>query len=256
MIHHKPLKISIVTISFNQVNYLKDCIESVVSQKYENFEYIIVDPGSTDGSRELIESYSDKVSNIIFEPDTGAADGLNKGFRLATGDIYYFLNSDDMILPDALKKVSLFFQLNADIDVLVGNGYRLEKNKKTLIKSDDWNLDYFKYGANCIFQQSTFFRATSYINAKGFNVNNSTCWDGELWVDIALSGAKFKLINECFGLFRIHPDSISGSNRLYKKYKKDQLRISSKINKTNENKYLWDIKSLFFRTYRKLSKNL
>lgn len=255
MKYQKPLKISIVTISYNQIYYLKDCIESVIFQDYENIEYIIVDPGSTDRSRELIESYSNKISKIIFEPDVGAADGLNKGFKYATGDIYYFLNSDDMLLPGALKKVAQFFQLNSDIDVLVAHGYRLENNKRISIKSDHWNLCYFAYGANCIFQQATFFRASSYINVKGFNTKNVTSWDGELWLDMALSGAKFGLINEHFGVFRIHPDSISGSNRLYKKYKKDQLRIASKVNNTYENRFVWNIKSLFYRIRRKLSIN-
>ena len=86
------MKISVVTISYNQAGYLKQCIDSVLNQDYPDIEYIIVDPGSTDGSREIIESYGDRVIKI-FEPDTGPANGLNKGFHRATGDIFYFIKA-------------------------------------------------------------------------------------------------------------------------------------------------------------------
>jgi glycosyltransferase involved in cell wall biosynthesis len=78
-------KISIVTISYNQAGFIAECIESVLAQDYHNFEYIIVDPGSTDGSREIIARYSDRISLIVLDPDNGPADGLNKGFSLAFG---------------------------------------------------------------------------------------------------------------------------------------------------------------------------
>ena len=84
----KKSKISIVTISYNQVKYLEECIISVLNQNYENLEYIIVDAGSTDGSRELINSYKSSFSKIILEKDRGPADGLNKGFRMQLGKFY------------------------------------------------------------------------------------------------------------------------------------------------------------------------
>ncbi|PMX34065.1 hypothetical protein C1Y26_29800 [Pseudomonas sp. MPR-R2A7] len=74
------MKISIVTISFNQADYLKKCIDSVLSQHFNDLEYIVVDPGSTDGSREIIESYGDRLIKV-FEKDTGAADGLKETLK-------------------------------------------------------------------------------------------------------------------------------------------------------------------------------
>ena len=97
------LKISVVTISYNQAEFLERCIESVLNQNYPNLEYIIVDPGSTDGSRDIIKRYEKVFSHILLDPDNGPADGLNKGFAKATGDILYFINSDDVVLPDAFK---------------------------------------------------------------------------------------------------------------------------------------------------------
>ncbi len=78
------MKVSVVTISYNQAEFLEQCIRSVIEQDYDDIEYIVVDPGSTDGSRDIIEKYHDYIDHIIFEPDCGPADGLNKGFAHAT----------------------------------------------------------------------------------------------------------------------------------------------------------------------------
>ena len=75
------MKFSVVTVSFNQRQYLEEALTSVLEQDYPAIEYIVVDPGSTDGSRELIESFRSRLARMVFEPDQGAADGLNKGFQ-------------------------------------------------------------------------------------------------------------------------------------------------------------------------------
>ena len=99
-------KVSIVTISFNQVGYLGRTIQSVLDKDYPNIEYIVVDPGSTDGSRELIKSYESRIARIIFEIDDGPGDGLNKGFSIATGEIFGFLNFDDLSIPALFREQS------------------------------------------------------------------------------------------------------------------------------------------------------
>ena len=95
------MRVSIVTISFNQAEFLERAIRSVIEQDYPDVEYIVVDPGSTDGSREIIEKYRSRISKVILEPDTGPANGLNKGFAAATGEIFGYINADDAFLPKA-----------------------------------------------------------------------------------------------------------------------------------------------------------
>ena len=116
------MKISIVTISYNQKQYLKACIDSILTQAECELEYIVVDAGSTDGSRELIESYGDQVIKV-FERDDGPADGLNKGFACATGEVYGFINSDDYLLPGALKRVTEFFLAHPNNAFMTGEGF-------------------------------------------------------------------------------------------------------------------------------------
>jgi glycosyltransferase involved in cell wall biosynthesis len=225
------IKISVVTISFNQAKYLEEAIRSIVEQDYPDLEYIIVDPGSTDGSREIIEKYSDRIHKIIFEPDNGPADGLNKGFALATGDAFGYMNADDILLPGTLTKVAAYFEAHGEMDVLLGNGVQLDSNGIVTKKlySSKWDLKRYAYGACMALQQATFFRRHAFGKTHGFNIANRTCWDGELLVDMSMTGARFLTVDDQFGGFRIYSESISGSGRSYSQYKLDTLRIFQKI---------------------------
>ena len=126
------LKITIVTISYNQAHFIEQAIRSVIEQEGVPLEYIVVDPGSTDGSREIIERYRDRLATVIFERDRGPADGLNKGFAAATGDIFGFLNSDDYLLPGSLAKIRSYFQDHRGIDVVSGHGLIVDGLGKVL----------------------------------------------------------------------------------------------------------------------------
>src|SRR5437773_10138654 len=99
------MKFSIVTISYNQARFLEQAICSVLDQDYEDVEYIVADPGSTAGSREIIDRYRSRIAAVVFEPDAGPGDALNKGFAQASGEIYGSLNADDQDLPATLTKV-------------------------------------------------------------------------------------------------------------------------------------------------------
>jgi glycosyltransferase involved in cell wall biosynthesis len=103
------LKISIVTVSYNSVDFIETAIQSVLAQNYANFEYIIIDGGSTDGTVEIIKKYADKLAYWVSEPDSGIYDAMNKGISKANGDIVGMINSDDYYLPGALKTVAEAF---------------------------------------------------------------------------------------------------------------------------------------------------
>ena len=114
------MRIGIVTISYNQASYLAEAIQSVQVADPERLEYVMVDPGSTDGSREIIERHRRRFSRVILEPDHGPPDGLNKGFAATTADVVGYLNSDDRFTPGALDYVLRYFERRPDVDVLCG----------------------------------------------------------------------------------------------------------------------------------------
>ena len=107
------MKVSIITVVYNNANVIKSAIDSVLNQTYENIEYIIIDGKSTDGTVDIVNSYGDKISKFISERDKGIYDAMNKGLQLATGDVIGILNSDDFYISnDVIEKVIKEFEEN------------------------------------------------------------------------------------------------------------------------------------------------
>ena len=225
------MKISIVTLSFNQHDYLKEAMDSVLSQGYPDLEYIVVDPGSTDGSRELIRSYGERIAHTIFEPDRGAADGLNKGFARATGEVFGFLNADDLLFPHALNRVAEFFDAHPECDMAMGNGYVVDGSGRRVrhIVARRFTVRRYLHGSRQWMQMSTFFRRELFDRVHGFNVANRSSWDGELFLDMAHQGARVGYINADLSGFRLHKASITGSGRMQKAGMDDHSRMFRRI---------------------------
>lgn len=221
------MKFSIVTISYNQCNFIENTITSIVNQDYKNIEYIVVDAGSDDGSRDIIYKYHDRIKKIVFETDSGPADGLNRGFGHATGDIFGFINADDELIPNALSTVSQFFRTHPKVDVVSGCGYFIDSEGFYLrrIVPSKFNTWLYVHGGVSVFQQGTFFRASYFKKVGGFNIINKTCWDGELFLDMAMAGAKFATIGDDLAYFRLHEAGITGSGRLSHQYRLDSERL-------------------------------
>jgi glycosyltransferase involved in cell wall biosynthesis len=190
-------------------------LHSVLAQDYPEIEYIVVDPGSTDGSREIIVGYKERLAQVVLEPDQGAPDGLNKGFARATGAVFGFLNSDDVLLPGAIHAVRRAFEENPGCDIVMGDGFIVDAqgNRIRHIRAAGFTADRYFYGAATWLQQATFFRRRVFESVGGFNVINRSCWDGELMVEMVRSGAQIRYLRRDLALFRIHPRSITGSKR-------------------------------------------
>jgi glycosyltransferase involved in cell wall biosynthesis len=121
-------KISIVTAVYNNQKYIRNCIESILSQGYPSLEYIIVDGASTDGTLDIIAEYKDQLAVFISEKDKGQTDALNKGFAKATGDIRGWLNADEEYMPGTFLKVGEAFRKDKDLDYYYGNRIVLDDN--------------------------------------------------------------------------------------------------------------------------------
>lgn len=209
------MKVSIVTISYNQGRFLEDCLRSVLEQDYPDIEYIVIDAGSSDESLAIIDRYADKITKVIKEPDQGPADGLNKGFACATGDIYGFVNADDVLLPGGVSAIVAKFKASPKTDVVYGNGLELDAEGVQIqrVWSTPWNVKAHAYRAGVTVQPATFFTAESFLQVGGFNIKNRTCWDAELFVDMALKGARFAPLNAFVAAYRMYPGTVSSEVR-------------------------------------------
>jgi glycosyltransferase involved in cell wall biosynthesis len=272
------LKVTIVTISYNQAKYVEQTIRSIIEQDYPNIEYIVVDPGSTDGSRKIIQKYSNRIQKIIFEPDNGPADGLNKGFNAATGDIFGFVNSDDTLLDGAISKIVKHFGAHPNADIVYGNGYKVDSNNGIIRKifSDPFDLQRCLYYSFTFIQPSLYFTKAAFVSVGGFNEENTTFWDGELVVDFGRHQKKFYLVQEFLSRFRVHGSSLGSSlgssearSRHLEKLDVDRSKMFLKVKGRNYNNYdrvlrvyyrlekwLHNPRSLFYNIYRLLKKIL
>jgi GT2 family glycosyltransferase len=213
-------KISVVTVSFNQVDYLEQCLLSVLEQNYPNLEYIVVDAGSTDGSIALLERYRNRFARLIIEPDNGQSDGLNKGFRHATGEILTWINSDDMLAPLALKRAAIAF-CETGVDMVVGTCDRVlgvESRRHFLHHSVvpagrpgplplasvlNWSERWEK--GNYFFQPEVLFTRDIWLRAGGY-LKPYLYWamDWELWLRFAMAGATAVRLPDVLGISREH----------------------------------------------------
>jgi glycosyltransferase involved in cell wall biosynthesis len=210
------MKFSIVTISFNQAEFLERAILSVLNQDYPEIEYIVVDPGSTDGSRDIIERYRDRIDRIVLKPDSGAAEGLNNGMAGATGEILGFLNSDDVLLPGAIARIVAAFRANKSMDLVTGHSYIIDAQNIRLRKSytDKFHLRAFAYETCLICQQSTFFRADLFRKVGGFNEHNRIAWDAELFLNLLTRSDQYVVLDDFLSAFRLHSEAITGGAKL------------------------------------------
>ena len=208
------MRISITTIAYNHVRYVEKTLRSVLDQSYPDVEYVVVDPGSTDGTREVIKGYRNRIQKLVFRPDRSSAEGLNNGFAEATGDIFGFLNSDDLLMPDALTKVARAFE-DPDVDIVMGHMWVIDADGKRIRRAytDRFNARAYAYGGCVICQQSTFFRASLFRRVGGFNAANRVAWDAELFLEMMAQANRCIILDEILSAFRIHDESITGSRR-------------------------------------------
>lgn len=143
---NKIHKISLITVSYNSSSTIEDTINSVANQNYPNIEYVVVDGLSTDGTLDILKKYSDVITKVIAEKDSGIYDAMNKGIEYATGDVVGFINSDDILADNmVLQRVSKTFSDNPDIDACYGDLCYVKQNDlKKIVRY--WRSKPYKMG--------------------------------------------------------------------------------------------------------------
>lgn len=210
-------RITIVTPSYNQAQWVEATLRSVLLQGYPNLEYIVMDGASTDGSVEVIERYAPWLDEWRSEPDDGQPDAINKGFARATGEILGWINSDDLLLPGALEHVARFARAHADAVAWVGACYRIDTDGRITDTirprglDEDTLADWGKAGF--FYQPSCFFDADAWAEIGSLDDRLEYGFDVDLWLKLAKRG-DFAATDAVLSAALFHEMAKSGQGRM------------------------------------------
>jgi glycosyltransferase involved in cell wall biosynthesis len=200
-------KISIVTPSFNQAEYLESTIRSVIDQNYPNLEYIIIDGGSTDKSIEIIKKYADKITYWVSEEDKGQYDAINKGFSMSTGEIMGWINSSDILYPWTLKIIAEIFYSFPQVQWLTGMQtalYSIDGPYVINVSREKNIYDFLAGNYRWIQQESTFWSRVLWNKSGGkLDISVKYAEDFGLWLRF-FKYAELYNVNTILGGFRYH----------------------------------------------------
>lgn len=205
------IKITVVTACFNSKDYIKKAIDSVLFQNYKNVEYIIVDGGSKDGTLDILSSYGNKIK-WISEPDNGIYDALSKGFKLATGDVITWLDSDNYYLSDdVLNSVAENFLQDEKIDLVITNSIIIypEYNKK-IKRIPDQRITYeklLKHG-NEFIPEGMFYKKSLYEKVHGFDFQFKLLADYDLWLKFFKAGVVYNKLEKNSSAYIVRKDAL------------------------------------------------
>ena len=215
-----PLKFSIVIPSYMQATWLESCLKSVLGQQGVELEAIVMDGGSTDGSKEIIERYASRLAYWQSCKDGGQSAAIRAGFARATGDVFAWLNSDDVYMPNALAKVSRFFESHPGEEVVTGGSFHIDGAGNTTYPWTGFRLNHtlgvaashrrFLYYSPMqgVWQPSTFWRRVAYEAVGGMDPQFHYCMDFDLFTRLS-KRRRFAVLPEMLSCFRWHDSNKS-----------------------------------------------
>lgn len=226
-------KISVVTPSYNQGQFIEETIRSVLLQRYPNLEFIIVDGGSTDQSIETIRKYEPWLAYWVSEPDRGQSHAINKGIQIASGDILLWLNSDDICLPDVFHLVAHAFHNDPNLRLVIGQARLVDQQGQMIgeLRSQYTSWDEMVTNPrNSVRQISTFFSRSLFDELGLIDESLNIAMDNELLVRFTQFHTPF-ILDEYLTAYRSHADSKT-STQLVKGYEEsDRTRVKYLTNK-------------------------
>ena len=220
-------KITVITPSYNQAEFLEETIQSVLQQNYPNLEYIIIDGGSTDHSVDIIRKYEKHLSYWVSEKDDGQSHAINKGLKQASGEIISWLCSDDLYVPGTLLEVSRFFSLHPEIALMHGKSVLFGNRRKELTIGGDIKDLPLRYFAVIPYPQpSSFFRRQVIDESGLLDESLHFGMDYDLLIRIALSYS-IQANDKILSRYRLHSSSKTVSQ--FRNFAGDWIRVYSRF---------------------------
>jgi GT2 family glycosyltransferase len=216
---------SILIVNYNYGNFLRDCVQSILSQDFDNYELLIVDGGSLDNSLDVISEFKNSISWWVSETDGGQSEAFNKGFNMAKGKYLMWVNADDVLLPGSLKASANYISKNPNCDWIVGNTIFFNFHGKIIkcSRGSKWN-DFANRGCFIpVFGPSCIFRSSILHEVGGLDESLFYSMDTDLWVRFRLKGYKYHRLDRYIWGFRIHSKSKTSETHLGHRISKMQL---------------------------------
>ncbi len=226
-VHTHP-KISIVMPTLNQGDYIEAAILSILHQNYPNLQFIVIDGGSTDDTLKILEKYSSKIDVIVSEKDNGQSDAINKGLQYCNGELFNWLNSDDLLSEMSLFHISEIY-LHTQSDVIIAKTQAFFEDGKNILNQTSKLVSPPFAITSLMSQQSTFYNTSMIKELGGINEKLHYCMDWELWIRFtAIHGIQnIGYTDRTLGKFRIHSSSKSTISLL--KFDADKTAVALAI---------------------------
>jgi len=202
-------RVSLVTPSFNQGEYLEETILSVLHQGYPDLEYFVMDGGSTDGTVEILRSYSDRITYWESQPDRGQSHAINKGWGRAAGKYLWWLNSDDLLMPGALFHAVEYLETHPQIDLVYGDHVRIAGDGRPIDVYSYPAFDFvaFELGRPDVSQPGALMRAEVLTRVGYLDETLHYLMDLDYWRRMALAGCRLAHLDRPLALFRIYDEA-------------------------------------------------
>lgn len=208
------IKFSIIIPSFNSERYIATALESLVSQNYENIEVIVIDGQSRDGTLQILHNYRDVIDVLVSEPDKGQSDAFNKGFNMAHGEFFLWLNSDDLLVPDFLNQANSYLLKHPDCKWLTFNTIFIDPdtNIDFCHRGPSWNDFLMKRKGPQVDCPTSIFHRELFMESDGFDLRLSFAMDVDLWYQFLGKGRRWHRLNRYGYAFRMHQGSKTGKD--------------------------------------------
>ena len=226
--------VSIVTPSYNQGQFIEETIQSILNQSYPHIQYILIDGGSSDRTMDIVEKYRDRIDIVVHEKDNGQSDAINKGFRMATGELVGWINSDDVLYHDFVQKIVDLYKKHPDGAIFYGSKLSFINEESIVFEERDFHIkrkndllfkDY-SVAHLCSFYRNEFLKKCNYLDSS-----ICYCMDLDLWLRLLDLGNIYSVDKTPLAKFRIWSatKTTTGWKSFFKEIRYTLLKHGSKI---------------------------